>query len=122
MPNLAPGIHRQRMAAEFRHPDVITKPAIEDFSDVLKAAMGMRVIDLSISMADGFGLGAGCHWDFSGWSLMCWDGTPDDEGPFATLDLHSCKPYDPHTVLAVITGQFHPTKLVWGLVLPEFAR
>ncbi len=121
MRNLAPDIHRQRMIAEWRQHVPVSEPAIRAFSVYLAGRMAMEVIDLSVSYADPFGLGAGCHWKYSGWSLMAWD-APDDGGlPFATLDLHCCKPYDYQTVITCIEVFFRPAELAWAPVLPELA-
>jgi hypothetical protein len=122
MKDLAPGIHRQRMVAEFTLRRHVRVADAELFSPRLASAMGMSVLDLDISGKCPLGLAVMCHWDYSGWSLMCWD-YPDGTG-FASLDLHSCKPFAYVTVTAVIRGHFGPDllHLVHEPVLPGMAR
>lgn len=116
--DLAPRIHRQRMVMEFRRQDGwITEEEIRRFSAELAGDMGMNVIDLSVTMAGGYGLAGMCHWDFSGWALMAWD--QPGGSAFATIDLHSCKPFDYQLAVTIAHRIFRPGSLVWRPVLAE---
>src|SRR5690348_3498208 len=110
------------MVAEFTLRRHVTISDAGRLSHRLATAMGMRILDLDISEKCPLGLAVMCHWDYSGWSLMAWD--LEDGTGFASLDLHSCKPFAYVTVLSVIRGNFGPDllHLVHEPVLPALAR
>jgi hypothetical protein len=121
--DLAPYIHRQRMVMEFRRDaGWVTEGEIREYSAALAAAdaLDMHVIDLSVTMAAGCGFAGMCHWDFSGWSLMAWDQAGNRA--FATIDLHSCKPFDYQLAVTATHRVFRPDVLVWKPVFAELGN
>lgn len=119
MKDLAEGIHRQRLVIEFTVRRWITTGDAEPYSGQLSRAMKMTVLDLVTSDRSGFGPAVMCHWEYSGWALMGWN-LPDGTG-FATVDLHSCQPFDYMTAVAVTQAYFRPDQIEYSPVLASLA-
>ena len=119
MKDLAGGIHRQRMVIEFTLGRHITEDDAGPFSGQLARAMKMTVLDLVTSNRSGFGPAVMCHWEYSGWALMGWN-YADGTG-FATVDIHSCRPFDYMTAVAVTQAYFRPDQIEYSPILASLA-
>jgi hypothetical protein len=60
-----------------------------------------------------------CHWEYSGWALMGWN--LPDETSFATVDIHSCRPFDYVTAVAVTQALLRPDRIEYSPVLSGLA-
>ena len=118
--DLAPHVARQRLIFEFLRPPVVVpgrswvtatgwaEPAhIEDYLGDMADTLGMRIVDRPRpTMASGYGYACWRHWDSSGVEWMDWQ----EPGGwlFVTVNVYTCKPFDPQVVAKLTERHFGP--------------
>jgi S-adenosylmethionine decarboxylase len=109
MPNLAPGIHRQRLVVEGTCPQCITEGEIRRYLAGLSDVCDMRrLIDPVTHRSEKFGWAGWVHWEESGAHFYAWE-TPMI---FFSVDIYTCKPFNPDQVLAFTSSFFQADRIV----------
>lgn len=107
--DLAPMIHRQRMVVE-GYPDfVITAAHITDYLRRLSDVTDMiTIIDPVTHVSDLYGWAGWIHWETSGAHFYSWERPVS----FFSVDIYTCKAFDPQTVLDFTRGYFRAGEIV----------
>jgi hypothetical protein len=109
MPDLAPMIHRQRLVVEGRCNRSITADQIRRYLSELSEVTGMvTLIEPVTHRSPLYGWAGWIHWETSGAHFYAW------EQPllFFSVDLYSCKPFDPDAVVAFTQRFFEAHQIV----------
>jgi hypothetical protein len=107
--DLAPAIHRQRLVVEGHPAFVITAAHITDYLRRLSALTDMvTLIEPVTHVSDLYGWAGWIHWETSGAHFYSW------ERPvaFFSVDIYTCKAFDPQTVVAFTRAYFGTTEIV----------
>ncbi len=111
MRDLAPHIHRQRMVIEGTRSELITPDLIEWYLNRLATVLGMVTLLPAVThQSDRFGWAGWTHWETSGAHFYAWDEDP----AFFSVDIYTCKAFDPDDALAFTKDTFTPLDLVAG--------
>jgi hypothetical protein len=108
MPDLAPGIYRQRLVVEGLCARPVSDVAIRDYLSELSSVCEMtKLLDPMTHRSDQFGWAGWIHWENSGAHFYAW------EQPllFFSVDIYTCKPFDAARVLA-FTSDFFASDVV----------
>ena len=109
MTDLAPMIHRQRLVIEGRPPDPIDSAAISDYLVVLGAELGMTVLTEPVThRSEAYGWAGWVHWETSGAHFYAWD----QPTRFFSVDIYTCKPFDPHHAVDFTSRFFSAAEIV----------
>jgi S-adenosylmethionine decarboxylase len=118
MKDLCPQIARQRLVIEGKYTSRKTPAQIRAFFRDLSEKLGMTIIHgpLIKDIAGGFnqkhkGIECVLIWAESGASLYVWD-----KFQFFTLDIYTCKSFDPKKAVAMAKEFFAADKLTWKSV------
>ena len=109
MIDLAPAIYRQRLIIE-GYPDApISDEQIKDYLSNLSSKLGMiQLIPAVTHCSDLYGWAGWIHWETSGAHFYAW------ERPilFFSVDIYTCKAFDPQTAVDYTRDYFKATKIV----------
>lgn len=95
-PDLAPGIPRQRLVIEGLTGDRIGPLQIAGYLKDLSDVCGMTaLIEPVTHQSDTYGWAGWIHWETSGAHFYAWD----EPRPFFSVDIYTCKIFDPQDVL-----------------------
>lgn len=107
--DLAPMIHRQRLVVEGYPGFVITDAHITDYLRRLSQVTDMiTLIDPVTHVSDLYGWAGWIHWETSGAHFYSWERPV----PFFSVDIYTCKAFDPQTVQAFTRAYFGATEIV----------
>ena len=96
MPDLAPMIRRQRLVVEGRCSMQITATDIRTFLSGLSEVCGMETLLAPMThRSDRYGWAGWIHWESSGAHFYAWD----QPIRFFSVDVYTCKTFDPEQVL-----------------------
>lgn len=110
MKDLAPQIYRQRMVIEGYPGFVITDEHIKDYLTKLSEVTEMTTLITPVTHnSDLYGWAGWIHWETSGAHFYAW------ERPllFFSVDLYTCKEFDPKKVEAFTKEYFKTKELVY---------
>ncbi len=109
MPDLAPGIYRQRLVIEGTCPDPIDAESIVGYLSELSAVCGMRtVLEPMTHRSERFGWAGWIHWETSGTHFYAWD----EPRPFFSVDIYTCKAFDPLRAVEFTGSYFDADEIV----------
>ena len=107
--DLAPTIHRQRMVVEGYPTFVITDGHIKDYLKKLSDVTEMiTIIEPVTHVSDLYGWAGWIHWETSGAHFYSWERPIS----FFSVDIYTCKAFDPQTVIDFTKEYFRTTELV----------
>ena len=113
MPDLAPGIHRQRLVVEGVPSGPIDADDIVEYLRHLSDACGMvTLIDPVTHRSERYGWAGWIHWETSGAHFYAW------ESPqlFFSVDIYTCKAFDPVAAVNLTAECFGAREIVaWEL-------
>src|SRR5262245_51624701 len=100
--DLAPGIVRQRLVIEGTCDTRIGEDAIRDYLARPSGVCDMRALNDPVTHHSArFGWAGWIHWETSGAHFYAWD-TPI----FFSVDIYTCKPFDPAKVVRFTAEYF----------------
>jgi len=108
--DLAPTICRQRLVVEGYPGFVITDEHIKDYLDKLSSVLEMDALITPVThSSDKYGWAGWIHWETSGAHFYAW------ERPvlFLSVDIYTCKPFDPKAAAAFTQEYFKTKELVY---------
>ena len=106
--DLAPGIVRQRLVIEGTCPEPITDAAVRDYLSRLSDVCDMRALNDPVTHhSDRFGWAGWIHWETSGAHFYAWD-----DPIFFSVDLYTCKTFDPAAVVRFTAEYFDASEIV----------
>jgi len=106
---LAPAIHRQRMIIEGTLSDALEAEIMSDYIMRITEVLNMTYVTAPILNYDEqYGWCAYMHWKESGVHMYAWD---DHDPPFFSVDIYTCKEFDPLDALA-FTKDFFGARLI----------
>lgn len=109
-PDLAPTIHRQRLVVEGLVDEPLGDAIIVDYLDALSRVCAMTVLQPPVThRSTRYGWAAWVHWEASGAHFYAWD----EPHPFFSVDLYTCRTFDPAEVLD-FTAEFFCTRRIVG--------
>lgn len=109
LPDLAPQILRQRLVIEGRCPQPITREQIVGYLTQLTDVCGMSPLMVPTTHASPlYGWAGWVHWETSGAHFYAWD------RPllFFSVDIYTCKRFDPEAAAAFTQRFFDAAPLV----------
>ena len=107
--DLAPTIHRQRLVVEGYPGFVITEAHIKEYLQKLSLVTDMiTIIEPVTHVSETYGWAGWIHWEASGAHFYSW------ERPmrFFSVDVYTCKAFDPEAVVVFTQEYFHTTEIV----------
>ncbi len=108
-PDLAPGILRQRLVIEGLPAAPIGAEEIVGFLKSLSDICGMiTLIEPVTHRSEMFGWAGWIHWESSGAHFYAWD----EPRPFFSVDIYTCKAFEPEKVLTFTAEYFHAERVV----------
>jgi hypothetical protein len=109
MPDLAPMIHRQRLVVEGTCAEPITRDQICDYLRQLGAVTDMVVLTEPVTHESPmYGWAGWVHWETSGAHFYAWD----QPLLFFSVDIYTCKAFDPTDVVRFTEEYFEATRIV----------
>jgi S-adenosylmethionine decarboxylase len=109
IPDLAPGIYRQRLVIEGTCDRPISDTAIRKYLVGLSVVCDMRILlDPVTHRSERHGWAGWIHWEASGAHLYAWD-APD---LFFSVDVYTCKAFDMHEAVEYTRGFFAARQIV----------
>lgn len=106
--DLAPMIHRQRMVIEGSMPTPISDAQIVAYLSALSTQIGMvELLSPVTHRSDRYGWAGWIHWETSGAHFYAWE----DPILFFSVDIYTCKPFDPERATALTRDFFHASEL-----------
>ena len=107
--DLAPMIHRQRLVVEGYPTFVITDEHIKDYLSKLSVVTDMiTLIEPVTHCSDLYGWAGWIHWETSGAHFYSWE----RPASFFSVDIYTCKAFDPADVVAFTEQYFRTTEIV----------
>jgi len=107
--DLAPTIHRQRLVVEGYPTFVITDEHIKDYLSRLSVVTDMiTLIEPVTHVSDLYGWAGWIHWETSGAHFYSWERPIS----FVSVDIYTCKAFDPAEVVAFTADDFRTTEIV----------
>jgi hypothetical protein len=107
--DLAPAIYRQRLVVEGLNRRPIDDHEIRSYLRRLAEVCDMRVLTEPVThRSDTYGWAGWVHWETSGAHFYAWE----QPTLFFSVDLYTCKRFDPDDVVAFTRAFFDPTDLV----------
>jgi len=107
--DLAPGIHRQRLVVEGYPTFVITDAHIKDYLQRLSVVTDMiTIIEPVTHVSEMYGWAGWIHWETSGAHFYSWERPVS----FFSVDVYTCKAFDPARVVAFTKDYFQTTEIV----------
>ena len=109
MRDLAPDIHRQRLVVEGRVTSAISADDIVRYLKGLGVVTDMRVLTEPVTHRSPlYGWAGWVHWETSGAHFYAWDAPHQ----FFSVDVYTCKAFDPDAVTAFTAEFFGATETV----------
>lgn len=109
MVDLAPTILRQRLVVEGLVSKAITREEIINYLSELSVVTDMvTLIEPVTHRSDMYGWAGWIHWETSGAHFYAWD-EPD---LFFSVDIYTCKAFDPDKVVEFTKDYFNATSIV----------
>jgi S-adenosylmethionine decarboxylase len=107
--DLAPSIYRQRLVVEGTCRRAIGDGDIRTYLRRLSEVCGMQaLIDPVTHRSDQYGWAGWIHWETSGAHFYAWD----HPTLFFSVDVYTCKRFEPSDVISFTQAFFDPTDLV----------
>ncbi|MCY1145397.1 S-adenosylmethionine decarboxylase [Actinoplanes sp. Pm04-4] len=107
--DLAPSILRQRLVVEGYPSFVITADHIKEYLSKLSVVTDMvTLIEPVTHCSDLYGWAGWIHWETSGAHFYSWERPVQ----FFSVDVYTCKAFDPEQVVAFTEEFFRTTKIV----------
>ena len=107
--DLAPMITRQRLVVEGYPTYVITDGHIKDYLSRLSVVTDMiTLIEPVTHVSDLYGWAGWIHWETSGAHFYSWERPVS----FFSVDIYTCKAFDPRAVLEFTEQYFRTTEIV----------
>jgi len=107
--DLAPSIHRQRMVVEGYPSFPITDAHIKDYLQRLSDVTEMiTIIEPVTHVSELYGWAGWIHWETSGAHFYSWERPVE----FFSVDIYTCKAFDPRTVVEFTERYFRTTAIV----------
>ncbi|WP_033343434.1 S-adenosylmethionine decarboxylase [Catenuloplanes japonicus] len=114
--DLAPGITRQRLVVEGYPSFPVSEVHIRTYLHELSQVTGMvPLIPPVTHRSTRYGWAGWIHWETSGAHFYAWD----DPLLFFSVDIYTCKPFDPAAVIA-FTAAFFAVTSPASIVAKEF--
>jgi S-adenosylmethionine decarboxylase len=108
--NLAPDLLRQRVVIEGTTTEIIKPDQIKSYLTDLADVAGMEVLSGPFAYtAHEMGFGGWIHWKSSGSHFYSYPTNP----PLFTVDIYTCKPFDPGKVVEFTKKYFGAIEVVW---------
>ena len=108
-PDLAPEILRQRLVIEGIPAEPITSAAIVGYLGGLSDCCGMVTLAEPVThRSDRYGWAGWIHWETSGAHFYAWDAPK----LFFSVDIYTCKAFDPVDAVEYTKGYFHAEQIV----------
>ena len=109
MIDLAPGIYRQRLVVEGLVDEPIGPQHIEAYLAELSGVLDMTTVLAPIThQSERFGWAGWIHWETSGAHFYAWE----QPQLFFSVDIYTCKPFDPHEAVAFTGAYFSADEIV----------
>jgi hypothetical protein len=109
MRDLAPEIHRQRLVVEGLVAAPICAADIATYLTALGPVTGMVVLTEPVThRSPRYGWAGWVHWETSGAHFYAWD----QPRLFFSVDIYTCRPFDPDTVVAFTQRHFGASEVV----------
>jgi S-adenosylmethionine decarboxylase len=109
MPDLAPGILRQRLVIEGTCREPITDSAIRTYLARLSMVCGMTtLIEPVTHRSDAYGWAGWIHWETSGAHFYAWD----EPQLFFSVDIYTCREFDPIAAVRFTQSFFDAPRIV----------
>jgi S-adenosylmethionine decarboxylase len=107
--DLAPAIHRQRLVVEGYPTFVITDEHIKEYLQKLSVVTDMvTIIEPVTHVSEMYGWAGWIHWETSGAHFYSWERPIE----FFSVDIYTCKAFDPETVVEFTREYFRTTEIV----------
>ena len=107
--DLAPAIHRQRLVVEGYPSFAVTDAHIREYLRKLSVVTDMvTLIEPVTHESDRYGWAGWIHWETSGAHFYSWDRPL----AFFSVDVYTCKAFDPDDVVAFTREFFGATEIV----------
>jgi S-adenosylmethionine decarboxylase len=107
-PDLAPSIHRQRLVVEGTCREPIGAEQIAEYLTGLSDVCGMQTLMAPVThRSDEYGWAGWIHWATSGAHFYAWE-----DPLFFSVDVYTCKPFDPVAVARYTRDYFDADELV----------
>ena len=109
MVDLAPEIHRQRLVVEGLVASPIEAEQIESYLSELSNVVDMITLLKPVThRSDAYGWAGWIHWETSGAHFYGWD----QPRLFFSVDIYTCKPFDPHEAVAFTGAYFSADEII----------
>lgn len=109
LPDLAPGIVRQRLVIEGTCDQLISDADIRRYLSELSEVCGMTSLaDPVTHRSTVYGWAGWIHWETSGAHFYAWDG----KTTFFSVDVYTCKAFEEHRAAAFTARFFEATQVV----------
>jgi hypothetical protein len=109
MRDLAPQIHRQRLVVEGSVSSSISAADIVSYLKELGRVTAMEVLTEPVThQSPMYGWAGWVHWETSGAHFYAWDAPHQ----FFSVDIYTCKAFDPDKVTAFTADFFQATEIV----------
>jgi S-adenosylmethionine decarboxylase len=106
--DLAPNILRQRLVVEGYPAKSITAEDIKDYlSKISNLTEMVTILDPVTHSSDQYGWAGWIHWETSGAHFYAWD----QPTLFFSVDIYTCKAFDPHKVIAFTQEYFNASEI-----------
>src|SRR5262245_31412482 len=108
LPDLAPMIHRQRLVVEGVPERAIDDATIRGYLSALTHVCEMDLLMEPVThRSDRYGWAGWVHWETSGAHFYAWE----DPLLFFSVDIYTCKPFEPADVVDFTRAYFSATEL-----------
>lgn len=109
LPDLAPGILRQRLVIEGTCLQAISDVHIRRYLTELSEVCGMTTLVEPVThRSPTYGWAGWIHWETSGAHFYAWD----QPSTFFSVDVYTCKAFDDHRATAFTARFFDATQVV----------
>ena len=110
MIDLAPEIYRQRLVVEGLVDRPIERHEIVEYLSQLSRVLDMiTVLEPVTHESDLYGWAGWIHWETSGAHFYAWD----QPRRFFSVDMYTCKAFDPQDAVDYTVDFFEPTETTW---------
>ena len=108
--DLAPDIHRQRLVIEGNVTQRISAAKIKRYLTGLSHVTDMVPLMTPMThRSDLYGWAGWIHWETSGAHFYAWD----QPRRFFSVDMYTCKAFDPQDAVDYTVDFFEPTETTW---------
>lgn len=108
--DLAPEIHRQRLVIEGNVTHRISAAQIKRYLTGLSHVTDMVPLMTPMThRSDLYGWAGWIHWETSGAHFYAWD----QPRKFFSVDMYTCKAFEPQVAIDYTIDFFHPTDTTW---------